>query len=94
MRNMCVYMWRARVCVRACVCACAYVYVYVYVYVYQYVYVICVSTCVCVMYRYKCMFVYDTLRKVLTNCFDDEAKHQNNITKKNIHFLHDDSSLH
>ena len=84
-----LYMCLCVVCViGACVCACAYVYVYVYVYVYQYVYVICVSTCVCVMYRYKCMCVYDTLRKVLSDCFDDEAKHQNNITKKKYSVFH------
>ena len=54
---------------------------------------ICVSTCVCVMYMYNCMCVYDTLRKVLADCFDDEAMHQNNITEKK-YFSHDGSSLY
>ena len=51
--------------------------------------------CVCGMYMYKCMCVYETLRKVLTHCFVDEAILQCNIKGKTFtHFLADDSSLY
>ena len=46
------------------------------------------------MYVYKCMCVYETLRKVLTLFFGDETIHQYNITVNNFtHFLDDDSRL-
>ena len=34
------------------------------------------------------MCVYDPLRKVLTDCLDDEAMYQNNITEKKLFIFH------